>query len=689
MRNARDFGKVRSSVATSTSVPAPVDWDGRDSEDRAGRLDPGRRRASAVAALAWLLTAVGVGLAGYEFVLRTAARPSYDAFGWLTWGRQVLLHWNLNTDGAPSWKPLTFLFTLPYAAFGNTQVTLWTATASAAAIASSVFAARIAVHLAGGSGERIWHRWPELLGGLFAGAGVLGLSGLPHQMLIATSDPMVVTLCLAAIDAHLSGRRRLALAFGVLAALGRPEVWAFAGLYAAWCWARVPPMRSLVVLGVLLVPAGWFVIPGITSHSWFISGDLALHFPGQIYGNKVIGVTKRFLGLYELPMQLAVVGALLLALARRDRTWIVLALASVLWVAIEIAFAYHGWPASQRYLMEPAAVCVVLAGAAFGRVIGFAAYGGSLPGLGGGSPSGVRGGPPSDFRGGPPSDFRGGPPSDFRGGPPPGWEPLVWLLRIGAVCLVSGLVVALAPIVRARTDLWRTEIAHAKTVARGIDNLAPAIQLAGGPAAVRACGRPISWVGYQSTLAWAVGMNVGDIGYKVRQSFASRKPIVYFRPDDGGWEIRAVHRRRRDRAACRRIDVLYDLPAPIGTAIQSTRIPPAMRREFVAIRRTVAAAFSLAGPVHHVARHARPRHRRHAVARHRAAHHRRGVAHHHRRAAAHHRRAAAHHGRATGAHRRHGAKLRRHAAGRHTARHHTSHKGKAPAHKGTAPAHKG
>ena len=45
-------------------------------------------------------------------------RPGFDAYGWLVWGRQTL-HGNLNTDGAPSWKPLTFLFTLPYSLGGT------------------------------------------------------------------------------------------------------------------------------------------------------------------------------------------------------------------------------------------------------------------------------------------------------------------------------------------------------------------------------------------------------------------------------------------------------------------------------------------------------------------------------------------------------------------------------------------
>ena len=303
----------------------------------------------------------------------------------------------------------------------------------------------------------------------------------------------------------------------------------------------------------------------------FISGDLALDFHGQIYGNKIVGVINRFLGLYELPMQLAVLGAIVIAVVRRELTWLTLLLASALWVAIEIAFAYHGWPASQRYLMEPAAVCVALAGAAVGRVVGFAAYGGSLPGLRRGSAQA---------------------------------EPVLWVLRILGVCMVSGLIVALAPVVRARANLWRTEINHAKGVAVAIDRLTSAVQLAGGPAAITSCGDPISYVGFQSDLAWNVGLNVGRIGYKVRDAFASGKPIVFFRPVDGGWQVRFVHQRRAMRAACRRLDVMYDLPAPIGTAVQATRVPLGMVREFATLKRAVRLALIFAAPVHHrVVRH--------------------------------------------------------------------------------------
>ena len=295
-------------------------------------------------------------------------RPSYDAFGWLVWGRQTL-HWDLNTDGAPSWKPLAFLFTLPYAlAGGGPQLWLWMITSTTAALAGSVFGARIAFRLTGDCPRR---PWAPFIAALFGAVAVLGINGYSEQVLIANSDPMVVTLCLAAIDSHLVGRRRLAFGLLVLVSLGRPEGWALTGLYAVWAWRAVPSMRVLIAGGVALVLVAWFSVPAITSHSWFTAGDLALNSPNAIHGSKILGVIGRLRGLYALPMQLAVLVALVVATVRRDRVWLGLAGAAGLWVVIEIAFAYDGWSAVPRYLMEPAAVLVVLAAGAVGRVLAF------------------------------------------------------------------------------------------------------------------------------------------------------------------------------------------------------------------------------------------------------------------------------------------------------------------------------
>jgi hypothetical protein len=434
------------------------------------------------------------------FVVLTGMRPGYDAFGWLVWGRQ-LLHWNLNTDGAPSWKPMTFLFTLPYALAGRGAMWLWMVTAVAGAFAGCVLAGRIAYRLAGPFPGR---RYAPYVAAGFAGVGVLGIDGYSHQVLIANSDPMNVTLCLAAIDCHLSKRPRLAFAMLVLASLGRPEAWAFAGLYALWAWRAVPSMRALAVVGVALIPALWFVIPALTSKSWFTPGALALNAPTIIHGSKITGVIDRLRSLYELPMQLAALAGLGIALARRDREPLALAAAACLWVVIEIGFALYGWPATARYLFEPAAVVVVIAGGAVGRVLAYA---------------------------------------------PRHPHVLRWVGPAAVVVLIATLV----PTARLRERITRAEIIEARADAKQFNRLQAVIAKDGGGARIRACGQPVTQVGSQSTLAWAVGLNVGNVGYKPGRSIDRGLPIVLFEPHLLGWQVRPVHARPGDAASCARL----------------------------------------------------------------------------------------------------------------------------------------
>ena len=304
-------------------------------------------------------------------VLASGMRPGYDAFGWMVWGKQVL-HWNLNTDGAPSWKPLPFLFTLPYALFGTGQVWLWMVTAVAGALAGSVFAARIAYMLTGSCPRR---PYAPFVAGAVAGVGVLGLDTYSHLVLIASSDPIIVTLCLAAIDCHLSRRPKMAFTMLVLASLGRPEAWAFAGLYAVWAWFRVPSMRALAVIGLAAIPAFWFTIPALTSKSWFISGDLALrtiNAVNVIHGSKFVAILDRLRLLNGWPIEVAAVVGSVIAAVRRDLVALALVAAGCLWTAIEIAMALHGWSGANRYLLKPAAVAIVIAGYGAGRVLAFA-----------------------------------------------------------------------------------------------------------------------------------------------------------------------------------------------------------------------------------------------------------------------------------------------------------------------------
>ncbi|MGA2011263.1 MAG: hypothetical protein ABSH51_12160 [Solirubrobacteraceae bacterium] len=463
-----------------------------------------RVRISTVTAL-WIGLAASVIVVSVAIVAVTGMRPGYDAFGWLVWGRQVL-HWNLNTDGAPSWKPITFLFTLPFALAGRVQMSLWTVTAVAGALTGAVFAARIAVTLTGPCPGRRFAAW---LAGAFAAFAVLGISGYEHQVLIADSDPLVVTLCLAAIDCHLNRRPRLAFAAVVLAALGRPEAWPFALLSAALLWRRSRRARPLAAVGLAAIPALWFVIPALTSKNWFISGDLALSTVNPanvIHGSKIIGVLQRFGSLYEAPMQLAVLGSLGIAALIRDRRVPALGAAAAVWIVLEIALAMHGWSAAARYMFEPAAILVVVAAAGVGRALAY------RPGGGGPARHGAL-----------------------------GW--------IGPVA-VAALLLALVPTARTRVRVNRAEVRLAAAAGREVDRLQGAVARAGGASRVKACGQPVTLVGSQSAVAWAVGLNVGNVGFRPGHAIAQGEAVVVFKPHLHGWQVHSYNVRRPDTRDC-------------------------------------------------------------------------------------------------------------------------------------------
>lgn len=422
------------------------------------------------------------------FVLATGMRPNYDPYGWLTWGRQTL-RWNLDTNGAPSWKPLTFLFTLPYAPAGRTQQFLWMFTAVAAAFAGGVLAARVAYRLAGPVRGR---SYGALVGAAFAGLGVLGLAGYWQMIMYANSDPMIVALCLAAIDCHLARRPRLAFAMLFLASLGRPEAWLLTLAYAIWLWRAVPRARLLTVAGLAAIPLLWFGVSALTAKSVFRPGDLALNSVNVIHGDKLTGVLGRFLGLYSLPMQIAGGVAVVLAALRRDRVMLTLAAAAFAWVVIEIAFAYHGWSANPRLLLEPAAVMIVIIGATVGRLL---------------AGTGVSAG----------------------------------LWRWAALAAVVVLVAALLPTARERARDVHYQIAERHRAGIQIDRLQAVIDRIGGPARIKACGQPTTLVGYQSTLAWMVGLNVGNVGYRPGKAIGRGEAIVLFKPHLRGWQVRTYH----------------------------------------------------------------------------------------------------------------------------------------------------
>lgn len=434
----------------------------------------------------WWGTGVGITLLSAVLVLVANTRPGFDPYGWLVWGRQTLTG-TLDTNAAPSWKPLPYIFTVPYALAGHYQLRLWMITSAAVALAGVVFAGRIAYRLVDAPPER---RWAGVCAAVFAGAALLGIANYWHYILSSQSDPMIVALCLGAIDCHLSRRPRAAFVLWLLASLGRPEVWPFLGLCALYLWVRVPGTRLLVVGGGVALLLLWFGIPAITARTPFVSAANAFDSGRRLTSDQVGGTITRFLGLNELPVELAALLAVLLAVVRRDRVTLTLAGGIVLWVVVECGFALHGWPGIPRYMFEAGGALVVLAGVAVGWLL-------------------TERGMPS------------------------------WVGPVLVVVLVASLVPA--AISHAGVEHRDLREQHVRTAE--INDLARVVDGLGGAARLRACGEPLTRLEYQSVLAYTLKINVSQVGFKYAQAIAHGNPIVMFTPfpTGVGWVVQAMH----------------------------------------------------------------------------------------------------------------------------------------------------
>lgn len=458
----------------------------------------------------WWTTAIVLVALSTVLVLWAGTRPSYDSYGWLVWGRQTL-HLTLDLGGAPSWKPLPYLFTVPYALAGAHALRLWMITVAAISLAGAIFAGRIAYRVTLAQTEWLY---AAIAAAVFAGAAVLGLEDYAHYILSAQSDPMILTFCLAAIDAYLLGRHRLAFVLGVIAALGRPEVWPFLALYSAWAWLRLPSMRWLLVGGWAVVAFMWFGVPWITNNRPLVSEQLALGSPRELRQNQVTGTIGRFTELEYLPVWLAALLAVFVAILRRDRLVLALAGICVGWVIVEIAFALHGWPALSRYMFEAAGVAAVLAGIAVGWLLA------QTPRI---------------------------------------WRGLPRWAGIAVVVVLSGTLV---PGALARLRAEHADLHHERARTHEIALLQYTIEALGGYQHIRNCGEPVTNVEYVSTLAWFTKLDVGFVGHRPAFELAQRYPIVLFTPlATGGWIVAPVHTRPSQVARCAGLKAAF-VPTP-------------------------------------------------------------------------------------------------------------------------------
>ena len=518
----------------------------------------------------WWIVALALVVVSAVLVRVINTRPGYDPYGWLIWGYQTI-HLNLDLGGAPSWKPLTLLFTTPFSLAGHLALWLWMTAAAAISFAGSIFAGRIAYRIVlGTENGRAGDRAPRetapaprrarnaaIAAAIFAGAGMYGIqdtivagigvarNSYLHYIFSYQSDPMIVTMVLAAIDFHMIRRRSWVIAMLTLAGLGRPEVWPFLFLYSIWCWREFPEMRKVVAISWFLTAFLWFGIPTITNGRPLVAGDLANLSPRALRQNKIIGTIDRFKTLNLWPVWVFTLGAILWALHRlrqggfrlhpgRLVPWLrgrehgpiaeggpedpreltahllILALTAgiVIWLIVEVAFALHGWPAVPRYVFEPAVVAILLGAIGFGWLLREIPIRLALPRWAG--------------------------------------IPVAVILSLA---LVPG---ALSRIRHEHKDLFHE---HARTTQ--INHLAGFISRLGGKQAVLACGRPVVNVEYVSIMGWLTGLNDGKVGHRPNFELHQRYPIVFFTPLPNGWAAYPWHTRTSQAAGCRHMKALY------------------------------------------------------------------------------------------------------------------------------------
>ncbi len=494
---------------------SPAPQRGRQGAQR-GLDGPFGALVGAIRRYPWVFTAIFLLAISAVLVRWAGTRPGYDPYGWLVWGK-LTIHLKLDTNGAPSWKPLPFLFTVPFALLGHFALWLWMITAVAVSFSGAIFAWRIAWRLVDAPPER---RYAGYAAGAFAVGGVFGIVAYSHFILSAQSDTMIVALCLGAIDCYLSGRQRWAFVLLVLGGLGRPEVWPFLGLHALWAWRRYPSMRWLIGCGLALIPLLWFGIPALTAKTVFVASDNALHSPRELHSNKLTGTISRFVDQQTWPIEVAAVVAVVLAMLRRDlprnRTILLLAACAAAWVVIEIAFAVHGFPAVPRYLFEPIGVMGVLAGVAVGRVL---------------------------------LDL---PPLLARLLPRLSASSAAWLAGL-AVILFAG---ALLPVALARYRSEHKDLNHERARTREINRLSVVVQRLGRDR-ILACGQPNVPIGYQSVFAWYMNIKTGVLYVAPKHLKAHPHTTVDFFALSKGWHVFPNHVNATDAPRCRGLRLRY------------------------------------------------------------------------------------------------------------------------------------
>lgn len=291
---------------------------------------------------------VAAALALAALTLLAPSSPSYDPFAWVVWGRQLMPGAGgepFGLAGGPSWKPLPVLFTTPFALAGDAAPALW------------LVVARAGLLLALAGAFALGRRLGGMLAGAVAALALLLLADVVSLAWRGASEPLLLAALLWAFERHLADRRSVAFGLGVAAALIRPELTLFLGLYALWRWRRANTReRTILAVGLALVPLLWIGVPALAGDPLAASSTARNPATRTSAWSALRG---------DIGLALGIVWALAcagVALRRREPAVRALTLGAVAWLALLAAMAAVGYASPARYGLPAAACAAVLAG---------------------------------------------------------------------------------------------------------------------------------------------------------------------------------------------------------------------------------------------------------------------------------------------------------------------------------------
>jgi hypothetical protein len=321
---------------------------------------------SAVLASRTVLTRRPVAAATLACVVVAAAtlvlpiNVTYDAWGWLVWGREIT-NGTLDTTGGPSWKPLPVIPAVLVAGLGPLAPAAWLVLSRAVGLMAIVVVYRLAA------------RWGGRLAGVVAATSLVLTPDVESQfarlVLEGHIEPVTVTLALWAIERHLDGHRTQALLLCTAVALSRPEAWPFLGVYAAWLWWRAQAPRWLIVLTLITVPTLWFGGDWWGSGDWWHGADVAQVSSGDAV-RRLGRAGERAAEMLPWPLWIPACVTVVMAWRRRQREQLALVAIAVGWTALVITMSVaFRFAALGRFFLVGAGIACVCVGLGVATIV--------------------------------------------------------------------------------------------------------------------------------------------------------------------------------------------------------------------------------------------------------------------------------------------------------------------------------